>query len=408
MTERGVMMAQKPVILQLLPALGIGGLERGAVDMAEAINQAGGRALVAAERGALVSRLRYVGGEHVEMAFHKRVSLRYFFSRVAMLRRLIRQEGVSLVHARSRYPALVAAVACRKENIPLVTTWHGDHQARFWLKKWYNSGLVRGQRVIAVSEHIGERLRKEYRVGEDRLRVIPRGSDPAVFALEAVHGSQMHTLLERWRVGDESRIVLMPGRLTRWKGQECLIEALGYLAAHHPEQEWICVMVGPGEERPYAQMLQKLAEERGIASRLRFAGVCHDMAAAYKLAHIVVVPSLRPEPFGRVPVEAQMMGRWVIGSARGGLKETIHHGETGTLVPAGDSRALAMALREVLDVPPELMAERQDEIRAHALARYTKQHMQQATLGVYDELLSSHLQEAFIRFHQERDVEHEA
>lgn len=397
-------MKQKPVILQVLPALGIGGLERGAIDMAEAISQAGGRALVAAGSGALVARLRYVGGEFVEMEFRKRASLLYFSSRVRALRELIRREGVSLVHARSRYPALVAAVACRKERVPLVTTWHGDHQARFWLKKFYNSGLVRGQHVIAVSEHIGERLRREYRIGDDRLRIIPRGSDPEVFSPDAVRGIQMQGLLERWRIGEESRIILMPGRMTRWKGQECLIEALGYLATHHPEQDWVCVMVGPGEDNSYTQMLNKMAEERGIANRLRFAGPCNDMAAAYRLAHVVTVPSLRPEPFGRVPVEAQMMGCWVIGSARGGLKETIQHGESGTLVPAGDYRALAGALREVLDVPPELMAERQDEIRAHALARYTKQHMQKATLGVYDELLSVGLRDEFTRFHEEKDA----
>lgn len=397
-------MKQKPVILQILPALGIGGLERGAIDMAEAISQAGGRALVAAEGGALLSRLRYVGGEHVELAFRKRMSLRYFFSRVKALQTLIRQEGVDLVHARSRYPALVAVVACRREKVPLVTTWHGDHQTNFWLKKFYNSALVRGQRVIAVSEHIGERLRHDYRVGEDRLRIIPRGSDPEIFSPGAVKGLQMQTLLERWRIGEESRIILMPGRMTRWKGQECLIEALGYLATHHPGLDWVCVMVGPGEDSSYARMLHRMAEERGIATRLRFAGPCRDMAAAYRLAHVVTVPSLRPEPFGRVPVEAQMMGCWVIGSARGGLKETIQHGESGTLVPAGDHRALAGALREVLDVPPELMAERQDEIRAHALAHYTKQHMQRATLGVYDELLPAGLREAFVRFHEERDA----
>ena len=395
-------MKQKPVILQVLPALGVGGLERGAIDMAEAISQAGGRALVAAGTGALVARLRYVGGEFVEMEFRKRASPLYFLSRVRALRELIRREGVSLVHARSRYPALVASVACRRERVPLVTTWHGDHQTRFWPKKFYNSGLVRGQRVIAVSEHIGARLRQEYRVGDDRLRIIPRGSDPEVFSPDAVRGIQMQGLLERWRIGEESRIILMPGRMTRWKGQECLIEALGYLATRHPEQDWVCVMVGPGEDNSYTQMLNKMAEERGIATRLRFAGPCKDMAAAYRLAHVVTVPSLRPEPFGRVPVEAQMMGCWVIGSARGGLKETIQHGESGTLVPAGDYRALAGALREVLDVPPELMAERQDEIRAHALARYTKQHMQQATLGVYDELLSLGLKEGFARFHEER------
>ena len=397
-------MKQKPVILQVLPALGVGGLERGAIDMAEAISQAGGRALVAAGCGALVARLRYVGGEFVEMEFRKSASPFYFFNRVNALRELIRREGVTLVHARSRYPALVASVACRKERVPLVTTWHGDHQTRFWLKKFYNSGLVRGQRVIAVSEHIGERLRQEYRVGPDRLRIIPRGSDPDVFSPDAVRGIQMQGLLERWRIGEESRIILMPGRMTRWKGQECLIEALGYLATHHPEQDWVCVMVGPGEDNSYTQMLNKMAEERGIATRLRFAGPCNDMAAAYRLAHVVTVPSLRPEPFGRVPVEAQMMGCWVIGSARGGLKETIQHGESGTLVPAGDYRALAGALREVLDVPPELMAERQDEIRAHALAHYTKQHMQQATLGVYDELLSVGLREGFTRFHEEKDA----
>ncbi len=383
---RGNYMKQKPVILQVLPALGVGGLEQGAIDIAEAIVKGGGRALIAGETGSLVARLRYVGGEHVEMSFRKRFSWRYFSSRVQALRELIKQEKVDLVHARSRYPGWVAAWACKKENVPLVTTWHGVHKTWFWPKKLYNSGLLRGQRVIAVSEHIAARLKAEYSFVKEKLRVIPRGSDPEVFSPDTIKGERMSRLVEQWNVEDESRIILMPGRLTRWKGQEVLIGALGYLAAQYPDDKWVCVLAGPGVETSYAQSLYRLAEERGVAGRLRFVGACSDMAAAYNLAQVVVVPSQKPEPFGRVSIEAQMMGCWVVGSADGGVKETVSHGATGTLVAVGDSQALAQAIKEVLDVPPEFMAERKEEIRARALAHYTKGHMQEATLAVYEEV----------------------
>lgn len=388
-------MNARPVILQLLPALETGGLEKGAVEIAEAIAKAGGEAVVASRPGPLLLRLRRTGAEHVPFDLASKSPLSVP-RRVRTLRRLIRERNVSLVHARSRVPAWIAWLACRAEGVPLATTWHGLHEARSPFKRLYNSALARGDRVIAISGFIAARLSREYGVGPDRLRLIPRGADPAAFDPGAVSGERVQRLAEAWSVPVGARVILMPGRLSEGKGQAVLLDALSLLPSLSPRGEaWLCVMAGPGGAGRFARRLAARVEALGLRENVRFAPSCDDMPAALALAAVVVAPSLRPEPFGRVPVEAQMMGKPVIGTDQGGMTETITQGQTGVLVPPGDARALAEALAGVLDAAPEALAFLAERARAAMLARYTTRRMQSATLGVYDELLETRLREAF-------------
>ncbi|MXV44985.1 glycosyltransferase [Saccharibacter sp. 17.LH.SD] len=394
----------KPVILQVLPALSVGGVERGAIDMAEAVVQAGGRCLVASDVGAMLPRLRYVGGEHRLLSLPKTFSPIVFSQKVKELRSILRDEGVDLVHARSRYAVWVAVIACRKENVPLVTTWHGVHEARHWLKRFYNAGLTKGQRVIAVSSHIAQRLRNEYRVKKEQLVVIPRGSDPELFDPSSVNGVRVQALLDHWDVPDDSKIILMPGRLTPWKGQAILVRALGQLMQKCIDQPWVCVFLGPETNPKFAQSLYSEARALGIEERLRFAGMCDDMPAAYALSTVVVVPSLKPEPFGRVAIEAQMMGRPVIGTAQGGLAESILPYETGMLVPSDDSAALVEAIETLLNTCENRRDRMGQSARKHVLAHYTKGLMQAATLNVYDALLGTRLEDRFEKAQREKGL----
>ena len=218
-----------------------------------------------------------------------------------------------------------------------------------------------------------------------RIRVIPRGVDPAVFDPAAVSADRLARLVGAWRLPDGVPIVLLPGRLTGWKGQPVLIEAIARLS----RRDVCCVLVGSDQgRRRYAAGLVRQAEALGIAARLRLAGECDDMPAALMLADVVVHASTAPEAFGRVVIEAQAMGRPVIAADLGGPVETVEQGVTGWRVPPGDAAALAAAIEHVLALPA---AERQalgQRVRAAVLRGYTVAAMQAATLDVYADVLT--------------------
>lgn len=381
-----------PVILQILPALEQGGVERGTLEIAEAITQAGGTALVISAGGRLVPSLERLGARHLSLPGCGSKNPVSILRNAGTLARFIQQNGVSLVHARSRAPAWVARLACRRTGTPLVTTWHGVHANSFPGKRHYNAVLASGDRVIAISQHIGQRLEEDYHVGPDRLRVIPRGADTAVFSPDAVSGQRVHRLGEAWNVPAGVPVLLMPGRLTEWKGQCFLLDALAQVKQAAPLAPWICVFAGscpPGA--PYGEKLAAHASALGLADHVRFAGHCQDMPAAMALADLVVIPSLRPEPFGRVVVEAQAMCRPVIVTAHGAALETVQQGVTGLSVTPGDVSMLAEAILAVLHAPQDSLEAMGYAARAAVLAHYTTYAMQQATLRVYDELLGTHL-----------------
>lgn len=384
--------ASSPVILQILPALEQGGVERGTLEMASAITQAGGTALVMSAGGRLVPALERLGARHLALPGCGRKNPVSILRNAGTLARFIRQNKVALVHARSRAPAWVARLACRRTDTPFVTTWHGVHTNNFPGKRHYNAVLASGDRVIAISQHIGQRLAQDYHVGPDRLRVIPRGADITQFSPAAVTGQRVHRLGEAWDVPAGAPVILMPGRLTEWKGQRFLLDALALVKKTAPLTQWVCVFAGscpPGNA--YGEALVTHARTLGLTEQVRFAGHCQDMPAAMALAALVVIPSLRPEPFGRVVVEAQAMCRPVIVTAHGAALETVQHGMTGLSIPPGDVQALADAVASILHATPQALSTMGDAARMTVLAHYTTHAMQQATLSVYDELLGTSL-----------------
>lgn len=392
-----------PVILQILPALEQGGVERGTLEMADAITQAGGTALVMSAGGRLVPALERLGAWHHTLPRCGSKNPLSILRNAGTLARFIQQNHVALVHARSRAPAWVARLACARTGTPFVTTWHGVHANNFPGKKHYNAVLAAGDRVIAISQHIGQRLAQEYHVGPDRLRVIPRGADVAQFSPDAVSGQRVHRLGESWTIPAGTPVILMPGRLTEWKGQRFLLEALARVKQAAPTVPWVCVFVGscpPGNS--YAENLTAQTRALGLTEQVRFAGHCQDMPAAMALATLVVVPSLRPEPFGRVVVEAQAMARPVLVTAHGAALETVQHGLTGLSSPPGDVQALADRITDVLLAPPEALQALGQAARETVLAHYTTHAMQEATLAVYDELLGTSLHKNALALFQDQ------
>ncbi len=372
------------VVLQVLPALETGGVERGTVEMTEAVVAAGGRAIVASAGGRMVALVERAGGRHVTLNLLTRDPLSIWLN-ARPLAALIRAEGVAIVHARSRAPAWSAWLAARRTGAHFLTTWHGVYGEDLPFKRQYNAVMARGERVIAISRFVAAQVAARHGVSEARLRVIPRGVDVASFDPAAISGERVHRLARAWRLPDGVPVVMLPARLTRWKGHAVLLDALPLLA----RQDAVVVLVGAdqGRER-YAGALVAQARRLGVADRLRLAGQCDDMPAALAIADAVVSASLRPEPFGRVVIEAQAMGRPVVATDHGGAAETVADGRTGWRVPPGDAVALARTLDLVLALDPAQRAVLAAQCRAAVLAEFTTARMQAATLAVYREVLS--------------------
>ncbi len=374
---------KRMVVLQVLPALETGGVERGTVEMVQAIVAAGGTALVASAGGRMVAEVERAGGRHVGLKLMTKDPLNIWLN-AGPLAGLIRREGVSLVHARSRAPAWSAWLASRRTGVPFVTTWHGVYGEEFPGKRLYNRVMARGDRVIAISHFVAEKVASRYRVDPARLRVIYRGVDAAVFDPARAVGDRVHKLAQAWRLPPGAPVVMLPARLTRWKGAELLLDAMAAL----PDKASYCVLVGADQGRQtYAAALVSRAERLGLGGRVRFAGHCDDMPAALMLADVVVSASLKPEPFGRAVIEAQAMGRPVVVSDHGGAAETVQPGVTGWRVPPGDAAALAEALRHALSLDADERAALAERARDSVLTYFTTASMQQATLAVYRELL---------------------
>ena len=371
-------------ILQVLPSLDVGGVERGTLEIARAIVDAGGRAVVASAGGRLVPALERAGATHRLLPLMTKDPVDMLIN-ARRLRRLIRDDAVALVHARSRAPAWSALLAARRALVPFVTTWHGVYSENLPGKRLYNSVMARGDRVIAISDFVASRVARDYGVGPDRLRTIHRGADLAVFDPARITGERMARLAERWRLPEGGRIVLLPGRIVEWKGHLALVDALARIS--HPDAVAVFVGDTDGRAAPVVARICARAAALGLAARLRFVGHCDDMPTAYALADVVVAPSLKPEPFGRVAVEAQAMRRLVIVSDAGGTAETVVHGQTGWRVRPGDVQHLADAIEAGLSLAPDELAAFGDNARASVEARFGTTRMQSSTLDVYAEVL---------------------
>ena len=377
-----------PVVLQVLPSLVSGGAERGTVELAGALVEAGWTSYVASCGGPLESEIARAGATHLTLPLASKNPLVMRRNTVEFVR-LIRQFGVDIVHARSRAPAWSACAAAHATGRRFVTTFHNAYGARTALKRRYNSVMARGDRVIAISDFVADHAASVYGVGRDRLRTIPRGVDLEIFDSTRVGAQRIINLARQWRLPDGMPVVMLPGRLTRWKGGLDFIEAVAKLG----RRDVCCVLAG-SEQRPgFRRELEAAIIDTGLPGIFRIVEECRDMPAAYMLADVVVSASRDPEGFGRIIIEAQAMGRPVIATAHGGARETIVPGVTGWLVPPRDPAALAGAIGEVLSITVEERQQLAQRSIGHIAARYTRQAMCAGTIRVYEELLFGDRQE---------------
>jgi glycosyltransferase involved in cell wall biosynthesis len=372
-------------VLQVLPSLGAGGgVERGTIEIADALVASGGRAIVASNGGGGEHKIQRVGGEHFLMPVHSKNPL-IIYANIGRLENLIKKEGVQIIHARSRAPAWSAYFASLRTGIPFITTFHGTYSAGNALKRLYNSVMVKGVRVIAISRFIASHLHQNYGAPSDIIRVIPRGVDLQQFNIASVTAERVSLLSAKWRLEEGLPVVMLPGRLTRWKGQINLIEAVGKLK----RRDFRCLLVGGDQGRVgYRQELENLITHRDLGEIVRIVDHCDDMPAAYMMSDVVVSASTDPEAFGRVMIEAQALGRPVIASDHGGARETVLEGKTGWMFPPGDADALAKILEKVLGLAEEVRHSLSKKAIIHVSNNFSKQAMCEKTLNVYLEILT--------------------
>ncbi len=371
-------------VLQVLPALGAsGGVERGTVEIAGAVVEAGGRAIVASAGGPLVHDLARVGAEHFELPLDSKNPVT-LWRNVDRLADLIRAEKVDIVHARSRAPAWSAWAAAKRTDTHYVTTFHGTYGASNHFKRVYNSVMTRGERVIAISQFIAGHVRQLYGVPANKIRVIHRGVDLDRFDPSKVSAQRVVNLATDWMLPDGMPVIMLPGRLTRWKGQPVVIDALARLG----RRDIRCLLVGGDQGREeYRAELEAMIANRDLNEVVRMVDHCDDMPAAYMLTDVVISASTDPEAFGRVIAEAQALGRPVIATDHGGAKETVIPGETGWLVPPGDADALAQAIEKVLKLDSAQRSTLAGKAIANVRDNFSKANMCTKTLDVYDEVL---------------------
>ena len=376
------MIASSPTILQVLPALETGGVERGTVDVAAAIVAHGWQALVASSGGRLVAQLEACGAHHIALPLDRKHPFA-LWRNAGHLMTLAQREQVSLIHARSRAPAWSALLAARRLGVPFVTTYHGAYGHTPALKRRWNSVMVRGDAVIAISAYIRDYILKHHPATDPaKITVIPRGVDLAVFNPALVEASTIARLRRDWQLPEDGRpVILLPARPSRWKGIGVALAALARL----PTRQWHAVFLGCTGNRT-AEALVAEAIAAGLAGHITFAPPTDAMPAAYSIADVVLSPATKPEAFGRIAIEAQAMGRPVIASDHGGARETIRDGVSGWLVPPGDAEALALRIMD-------LLSRDADERYAFAVAArhqaetFSLAAMTEATLSLYTGVL---------------------
>ena len=303
------------------------------------------------------------------------------------LARIIRRRGVNIIHARSRAPAWSAYLAAKRTGIPFVTTWHGIYSNEGNLKKRYNEIMMKGARTIAVSKHVEEHILREYGADPTKIRLIHRGVDLNSFHPSAVRPGRIAELTKSWRLPEENiPIILCPARITPIKGQHVLIEALSKLK----DLKFLCILLGnDAEHEDYSEQLQKQVVALGLEGRVRHVGATPYMTEAYQLSHIVVLPTIKPESFGRVSIEAQAMGRIVIATDHGGVRETLVPNETGYLVWPDNADALAEALRFALNRDEAMVKGMADYAMHFVREHFSAEIMKAKTIAVYREILEN-------------------
>ena len=375
-------------IMQILPALDHsgGGVERGTLDVAKYISERGYKSVIVSSGGTMAERFEYKGVLHYKLPIQKKNIYSYFSSRKKFKRILI-EVNPSVVHVRSRWPAFCLN-SLIKNKIPLVTTYHGTYNGNNNpLKKRYNSLMVEGDRVIAISNFIRKHILHHFPDSRKRLRTINRGIDTDYFNLKKVTQIRKEKFLKDAGIKEDKHIILLPGRLTQWKGHNIAIDAAKIICEKYPDIEFVMLFVGSEQNRTkYLRYLKKKTIDSNLSKNIFFLGTRSDMASIYSLSDVVLSTSVEEEAFGRITAEASSMSKPIIATNLGGSKDIIKHNQTGWLIEKSAPLLLADTIIKVIKKSQNEKDKMGRDARKRIIEEFGLNMMLKRTLEVYKEV----------------------
>ena len=379
-------------ILQIIPSMEIGGAERTVLEITAFLKNTNYTSLVLTSGGKLIKDLEKLNIEVVQYPIDKKNPL-LIIKNIIELKKLFIEKNIDLIHVRSRAPAWSAIFAARSLKIPIVTTWHGHVSNSSWFKKKYNSIMHKGNALIANSNYTAENINKIYKIDKDKIDIIPRGVNTEKFKASNFSDEEKIKIKKEWKVFDQNKIILLlPARLTRWKGHEVVIKAIGLLKNEEFFKNIVCLFAGnqKGSER-YIQNLKETIASLSLDDKIKLIGQVENMPLAYQVSNIILSPSIQPEPFGRIPIEAQASGKIIISSNAGAVKETIKSGQdsTGFKVKPNNSEELAHQIKLVIKMKDEDLQEIKERAILNVKNNFSLETMCKKTLEVYNRLLIS-------------------
>ena len=385
-------MKSKIKVLQVIPRLGYGGSETGCYDLAHYLVENDCSSYIVTSGGKL---LRYVNKKKVKvirLPVHSKNPILMFFNSLILIF-IILFFNISIVHARSRAPAWSCLLATKVTRRKFVTTFHGTYNFNGFMKKFYNSVMLRSDLIIAGSNfifsHINENYSKYLINLKKKFLVIFRGINTDYFNSNIIKQSEENKLISFWNIDKNKKLILLPGRLTSWKGQEMFIEAINLVNKEIDPETFNVIILGSDQGRKiYKQKLLRLVEQHRLANQVKFIDNCKNMPVAYKISDLIVSSSIEPEAFGRVSVEAQSMEKPIIASNIGGSKETIINDKTGFLFEAGKPASLSKKIIEVLQLDETTLKFLGNEGRKNVIKKFNIEKMCFSTYLEYKKLIN--------------------
>ena len=385
-------MRTKIKVLQVIPRLGYGGSETGCYDLAHYLVENDCSSYIVTSGGEL---LRYVNKKKVKvirLPVHSKNPILMFFNSLILIF-IILFFNISIVHARSRAPAWSCLLATKVTRRKFVTTFHGTYNFNGFMKKFYNSVMLRSDLIIAGSNfifsHINENYSKYLINLKKKFLVIFRGINTDYFNSNIIKQLEENKLISFWNIDKNKKLILLPGRLTSWKGQEMFIEAINLVNKEIDPETFNVVILGSDQGRKiYKQKLLRLVEQHRLANQVKFIDNCKNMPVAYKISDLIVSSSIEPEAFGRVSIEAQSMEKPIIASNIGGSKETIINDKTGFLFEAGKPASLSKKIIEVLQLDETTLKSLGNEGRKNVIKKFNIEKMCFSTYLEYKKLIN--------------------
>jgi glycosyltransferase involved in cell wall biosynthesis len=378
-------------VLQVIPKLGYGGAETGCYDVAHYLPENNCESFIVTSGGELLKFIDKQKVKVIRLPVQSKNPLLIIINFIALVG-IILFNNISIVHARSRAPAWSCLLATKITGRKFVTTFHGTYNFKNILKKFYNSVMVRSHLIIAGSNFIFSHVKENYSKNlsaSKKLMVIFRGINVDYFDSSTKIESDEKKLLKKWGIEKDKKILLLPGRLTTWKGQEVFIEAVNLVNLQLGYEAFYAVILGSDQGRElYKKKLIRLSEQYRMTSQIRFIDHCKDMALAYKVSDIVVSASIEPEAFGRVSVEAQSMKKPIIASNIGGSNETIVDEKTGFLFDSGSARSLSQKILKVLTMDETSLKSIGIEGRKNIIQKFNVEKMCFSTYSEYKRLIN--------------------